>query len=669
MSRVNPWILGLTILWAAIAIPVVAIGADDFEEYFTAVTTTRMAVTAMAGGAWPFWNLDLGLGAPQPLRFHFITHPLSPLCLATDDCHGLLRAIATLHVLAGAVFMGLIGHRITGNRALAGLAALSYCFSSSVIQPMYTDDWPITAMNESALPVMLYAVLALGDAADRWHRALWMLVLGGVAGYGLSTSFPVVTLMVITIVALSLPGVLKRLPWLIGAAAITVLMGAAHFHHIASEFLLTPATVVRTNHDDPQTLVHLWSTFARPLPLIHESRYATWRTIFIGPPLAVAALIALFRFGHAGTRPIRVGLIVGILGFIVPPAFLFNINTAQWTFRTELNVFGILLGVYGIHRLTSPDRSTLRAGLVALQIVWGIAAIALPWYEVFAMATGITQPGPRILRSPGIAEEIADRYRVAPGRVALAPEAYLSYRKPFFNMAGLGTNQLPQMGIPVLSGVMFGITTDSLYPLRATLEGEVILDQTGAANRPLLDVLGVRYLFALANERVPEGLPEIGSYGYDLRLYENASAWPPAFFVEGQLPARLPILEGCAHKKFLCSDFGRGDIRRASDPLRAETLGDGFRLSFPAADRSRTLLITQWYRDGWTITEGQGSVFRAVDQLVGVQVPAGETQVAVRFRPRLRAALFGMGLASEMVVGLTVLAMLITRRVRTHGRS
>ena len=50
----------------------------------------------------------------------------------------------------------------------------------------------------------------------------------------------------------------------IPANTITVLMGAAHFHHIASEFLLTPATVVRTNHDDPQTLVHLWSTFARP---------------------------------------------------------------------------------------------------------------------------------------------------------------------------------------------------------------------------------------------------------------------------------------------------------------------------------------------------------------------------------------------------------------------
>ena len=74
------WLIVLASVWAVIAIPYVAVGPPDFEEYFTGVVSTRVAMNAIAHGAWPFWNLDFGLGAPQPLRFHFITHPFAPLC-------------------------------------------------------------------------------------------------------------------------------------------------------------------------------------------------------------------------------------------------------------------------------------------------------------------------------------------------------------------------------------------------------------------------------------------------------------------------------------------------------------------------------------------------------------------------------------------------------------
>src|SRR5262245_39109020 len=72
--RATSWPVVLAIVWGAIALPYVAVGPNDFEEYFTSVTSTSLAVQALLHGAWPFWNLDLGLGMPQPLRFHFITH-------------------------------------------------------------------------------------------------------------------------------------------------------------------------------------------------------------------------------------------------------------------------------------------------------------------------------------------------------------------------------------------------------------------------------------------------------------------------------------------------------------------------------------------------------------------------------------------------------------------
>ncbi len=655
------WLLVLAMAWAVIVAPYIAVGPPNMEEYFTGVVSTDLAVNALTHAAWPFWSLDLGLGTPQPLRYHFIFHALAPLC-AVGDCQTVLRIIVSIHLLVGAVFVTLLARRFTASWLLASVAGLTYCMSSSVANLMFTDDWPLTMLHESAIPVMVYSVLAIGDARARRDALLWSLVLGGLAGLILSITFPIPTLIMVAIIALSTPELRRRLPWFILAAVITSLIGVAHLHHIYAEYIREPANLMRADHDEFGLGQHLWSAFLRPFPLIADESH--WRTVFFGAPFATAATAAAATTLDRRIRPILVGLLLGILGFVIPPSWLFNLNTAQWTYRAEVNVFGILLAVAALDRWTSRDRLSWRNIIVATQLCWVVVAFAPTWWRVAGIAIGLEQFPHSILRSPGIAEDIAAREHAVPGRVIFAPQAYDALQQPLlFNSAGLAPNELPVLRVPTVSAVINGISADALYPQSAVMESQLKAAPHTVDTRPLLNVLGIRYVLAYRGDTVAEGLSEIQRWN-ELRLYGNDQAWPEAFFVDALRNDRIPRLAECGHDKYLCADFSNYDLHRRDDPLQITRLYDGFRLTFPSSRSRRYILITQWYYPEWRVTQGRASLRRAAEQLIGVEIAPGERSVTVQYRPYLRASLFAMGFGTQAAVGIAI-AIVATRR-RKH---
>ena len=661
-SRRTPaWAIVLAFVWAIIAIPYVAVGPPDMDEYFTGVVSTNVAVKALRHGAWPFWSLDFGLGAPQPLRYHFIFHPLAPLCLVAD-CQAVLRSIVSIHLLVGALFTMMIAARFTRSRLLALAAGLTYCMSSSVANLMFTDDWPLTMLHESVIPVMVYAVLAIGDARGPRDAVLWTLVLGGVAGLILSITFPIPTLIMIAIIALSTPELRQRLPWFILAAVITLLIGAAHLHHIYAEYSREPGNLIRSDHDEFGLAQHLWSAFVRPLPLIAER--PNWRTVFFGAPFAIAATMAVATIHDRRIRPVQVGLLLGVLGLVIPPAWLFNLNTAQWTYRAESNAFGILLAVAALDRWTSRHPPGWRNVIVATQLCWLVVAFAPTWFLVAATSIGLERFPFSILRSPGIAEQIAAREHAVPGRVIFAPQANDALRQPLlFNSAGLAPNELPVLRVPTVTAVVNGISADALFPQSAVMESELKASTHTVDTRPLLNVLGIRYILAFREDTVADGLPEIRRWSNGLRMYENSGAWPEAFFVDALRNDRVPRLPGCGHDRFLCSDFSRYDLHRSGDPLQITRLYDGLRLTFPPRDSRRYILITQWYYPEWRVTSGRASLQRAAEQLIGVEIAPRERSVTVQYRPYLRAALFGVGITTEVIVAIIVAVLALRLRI------
>jgi hypothetical protein len=244
----------------------------------------------------------------------------------------------------------------------------------------------------------------------------------------------------------------------------------------------------------------------------------------------------------------------------------------------------------------------------------------------------------------------------------LSPRAQDGARQPAFGPVGLAANELPMLGVPTVTGPIFGITADELYPERITLEGDLKADNASLQSKSFLDVLGIRYVLAVTGEPVMKGLPEVRSYPAGLDLYENSGAWPPAFFVSSIPTAPVPRLAGCSHDRFLCADFSKYEMHRLDQPLRVVRDDDGFRLTLPYSNSARDIVITEWFRDGWKVTQGRASLVRAAEQLIGVHVAPGETSVTLRYRPVFRAVLFGVGIVTELAVVIGLLMLLAAAR-------
>ena len=653
--------------WLFFALPLTAVGPNDVEDFYTGVVTTKMVVDSVAEGAWPFWNMDSALGVPQPFRFHFITHPFSPLCRIAD-CGMVLRLAAACQALIGALFVMLLVRRLTSDEPVALVAGLTFLFCSSIIQPTYLDDWSTAALPEASLPILIYAAFALLNTEDRRDAAKWSLVLGGVAGFTLSMFFPFAVLAATSVFLLAQPRVtLSRWQWLSLAALVGVLICAAHVYHLAEQYRLTPMGVGRDNHEEPTLLTYASSALIAPLP--KPGVETSWRTVFFGGPFTIAALIGLFTLRRAELRPFKLALIVSLVLLWMPESWLFNLMTHRWGYRSGINLFGIVLGacVIAQFRTTKPS-ARIAYAVMGLQIV-ALGAAFWPHWMVMTRAwidPELRARSQRIKQNYGITAAVAALHKNNPGRVAFAPETYDLTRRFMLTREGLAPNQLQDARVPSLYAEAHGITLDPIAPMRYAFIGISPPTSTTVTNPSTLNVLGVRYVLAMPDDAVSDRLQLIQTVG-GVRIFENPNPWPEAFFVRQFPPTPMPRVPDCGHDRFLCIDFERAGIEREPEAITIDWRRDGLTLRFAPSDRPRHLLVTQWYQPYWRVNEGSAHVVRAAEQLVGLEIPAGEQRVTIEYLPVLRASLFFIGMGTELVVLMMVAWLSAPRRVAVES--
>jgi hypothetical protein len=670
MKRVraaSPWIL--LGAWLLFAVPFVAVGPNDVEDFYTGVASTKMMVDSMAEGAWPFWNMDSALGVPQPFRFHFVTHPLSPLC-HVSDCARVLRVAAALQALLGSVFMALLVRRITADESVSWLAGISFLLSSSVVQPTYVDDWAISAMCGASLPALVYAVDALLRANSGRDSIRWTLVLGGLGGLIFSLSFPFAIAAAIVLFLFAQPkATLRRWRWLVFAAGIAVVIASAHLYQLIEQYRLMPGAIGRENHTEPSLLAYLYSAFIGPVP--SRSLVGTWRAVFVGGPFAVAALAGLVRNGNPAVRTFRLALLISIGLLCVPESWLFNVMTNRWGFRAGLNVFAIALGASVIAGLRRGRYPAAARHAIALQALALAVPFSLAWIPMVQASTDarVRERSERVKQEDGITGVLVSLQQAQPGRVAFAPAAYAATRGFRLTREGLAPNQ-PQMSrVPSLYAETQGIATDELAPMRYAFVGPIAPTPTTVTAAATLNVLGVRYVLAMADDVVSDQLRLIRTIPPGIRIYENPDAWPEAFFVPQFPSTPLPRLPNCGHDRYLCADFDAAGVTRDPQPITIDRLADGMTLRFAPSDTPRNIVVTQWYQPYWHVTAGSARLLPAGEQLIGVQVPAGERRVTIAYRPVFRASLFFAGLCAEAVVVLSIAWLSLPRLLwRTRRR-
>jgi hypothetical protein len=658
----------LVLLWVLFALPFVAVGPNDVEDFYTGVATTKMFVDSVADHAWPFWSMDSALGVPQPFRFHFITHPLSPLCRVTD-CAEVLRGAAALQVLIGAACMTLLVRELTSDAAIALLAGITFLFSSSIIQPTYLDDWSTAAIAEATLPILILAAYRLLRATRPRDELRWSLVLGGVAGFLLSMFFPFAVIASTAMFLLVQPGAtLSRWRWLALGLATGVLICGAHVYHLAEQYRLTPMGVVRDIHEEPTLFTYSLSAFVAPLqqPGVEKA----WRTIFFGGPLLIAALASLFRTRNTELRPFKLAFIVSLALICIPESWLFNLITNRWGYRSGVNMFGIVLGSAALAQVRRTGwRPMLVGGAVALQIVALLGAFWPRWLAVERAWTDprVLERSIRVRLDDGITATMASLYQAAPGRVAFAPQAYDVTRRFMLARRALAPNELQMAGVPSLYAETHGITLDPIAPMRFAFIGISPPTDSTVATPSTLNVLGVRYVLAMPGDGVTERLRLIRTTSEGLRIFENPDAWPEAFFVSAFPQTPLPRLPDCGNDRFLCVDFDNAGIARDAAPMTIERRRDGMTLRFAPSSQPRHVIVTQWYQPYWRVTEGSARVVRAAEQLVGLEIPPGEQMVTIEFLPMVRAMLFIIGVVTEAVVLLVVAWLAISAREHPAG--
>ena len=653
--------------WLLFSLPFVAVGPNDVEDYYTGVVSTKMVIDSVAEGSWPFWNMDSALGVPQPFRFHFITHPFSPLCRVAD-CGTVLRSAAACQALVGAWFMLLLVRRLTSDELVAVVAGLTFLFCSSIVQPTYLDDWSTAAIPEASLPIMIYAAYALLKTERARDAAKWSLVLGGVSGLTLSMFFPFAVLAATAIFFLVQPRTtISRWHWLVLAALVGVLICGAHVYHLAEQYRLTPPGVGRDNHEEPTLLTYATSALIAPLrkPGVETS----WRTIYFGGPMAIAAAFAVFRVKRAALGPFKLALVASLVLLWMPESWLFNLMTHRWGYRSGINLFGIVLGACAIAQLReAPRRARIAAAVIALQVV---AVGAAFWPHWVATTRAWADPelrarSQRVKENYGVTAAVAALYRNAPGRVAFAPHTADLTRRFMLTRDGLAPNQLQAAGLPSLYAEAHGITLDAIAPMRYAFIGISPPTET-MVNRPsTLNVLGVRYVLAMPQDTVSDRLHLMRTVG-DVRIFENPAPWPEAFFVSDWPKTPLPRVPDCGHDRFLCVDFDAAGIEREAGAITIDRHRDGMTLTFAPSDRARHLLITQWYQAGWRVKEGSARIVRAAEQLVGLEIPAGERRVTIEYLPVVRATLFCVGIATELIVLMAIAWLSSSRRAAVEN--
>jgi hypothetical protein len=301
---------------------------------------------------------------------------------------------------------------------------------------------------------------------------------------------------------------------------------------------------------------------------------------------------------------------------------------------------------------------------MGLQIV---ALGAAFWPHWMAMTRAWLDPdlrarSQRVKKNYGITAAVAALHKDVPGRVAFAPDTYDLTRRFMLTREGLAPNQLEDAGVPSLYAEAHGITLDPIAPMRYAFIGMSPPTRTTVMNPSTLNVLGVRYVLAMPDDAVSDRLHLVRTVG-GVRIFENPNPWPEAFFVKAFPRTPLPRVPDCGHDRFLCIDFERAGIEREPEAITIDRHRDGLTLRFAPSDRPRHLLVTQWYQPYWRVNEGSARVVRAAEQLVGLEIPAGEQRVTIEYLPVVRATLFFVGIATELVLLMVTAWLSVLRRV------
>jgi hypothetical protein len=534
------------------------------------VTPSLSAVReAWSEGRWPLWNRRAGAG--MPLLADPQAQSLQPLVLLGYP-FPLLRApgvVAALRVLLALVFGFLWMRRQGLGEAPALAGALAFGLGGFLLLWL---GWPL-ANSAALLPLLLYAAARCDDPGGRWDALLLALgtlalLLGGhpeTILYALATAL----LFLLDRVRRRPPGLRRALARRAGVAMAVAGLVAAPALLPAIEYVPRTMRAARLGRPSPpSTAAQTFLPLAAPNAFGNNRFVGYWgRTNsnedasgFVGTATLLAALLAVGARRRFPQERLALGIAAVCLVLIAP---LFPGSAPSHRLLLPLSLCVAYLGACTLERFRLGEVRRAPLLIVAvglgLVLVWGylahpdpadparLAIFRFGWLRwqlrflalaVLLLAAAASPGRWRRGRSlavaavAGIAAAIAAELLLLhgsanppmPHRLALPVNGPLDFLQkklgksppqgPGFRMAALGEDLPPNLA------ALYGLTDARIYnpmapqayvqrmaPILAGWRGEAPL--LGAPGHPLYGRLGVRYLLAAPDARLPPPLERV----------------------------------------------------------------------------------------------------------------------------------------------------------------
>lgn len=628
-------------------LPTYVIISPDEEGFYNSLIDAILKSRALAEGNLPFWNSFHGIGMPYNTMSSINWHPIW-LLLDKVPLSVLVAILYHLHTLIAIFSMFALARLIGLHRPTALLCAITYSCSTQAITYIFGKNfWPAGMIPLTLMPTILFFLIKFLYAEDSSKKFLYSLLTGSCVGFMiLNTHLGMVLFLAMGLsfyLAMNWRRLIARWPWVLLLSCLVLLIVAPRLMDMLEEVVRYAGPDSYVPHFEK---LDFWGLLLWPLKRIK-------RGLAFGGPFFLLSLIGIFWPGLKNVHRTAFG--VSIIGcyatFFVSPNFLLPANYGTSHF---IIIFSVLL-----------------AGLVAEQL-WGnlqgrnrSVVVAICFLQAFIVLYGAGNYWHRNVRH---AIDYVENKKVAVLKVAFntspltraietfdkgqGGRSYFTHeaektlmRKLIF---GYHFESLPLNGFRILNGRFNGIDYSDIHPNRAYMKAHLVGSKKNLFNKPLLDVLGIKYIFADLNESVPLGLVPAtllpGQNGRIITMYTNPNAWPDAVVVDEKIKFLQPLVQrGLNDNSLLFYDFRPLlEARILKDPVTVKRDHGSITVMLEPSSKRRTVLVSEYFRPGWKAkwmsSEGtsEAPVFPLFGHLIGVEVPSGAVQIRLSYVPPIR---------------------------------
>jgi hypothetical protein len=661
-------------------LPTYVIISPDEEGFYNSLMGAILKTRALAEGNLPFWDSFHGIGMPYNTMSSINWHPIW-LLLDKVPLSVVVSILYHLHVLIALYAMYGLARLIGLRNPTAFLCALSYICSTQGITYIFGKNfWPSGMIPMTLLPLVFLVLIKFLYANETKEKLLFSLLTASCFGFLVLNCHLGMVLIFAICVTFYLSANWRRLmeiwPWVLLLGCLILLIAAGRLMDLSEELRRFPSNENFVKH---YVKLDFFGLFLWPLIKVK-------RGLAFGAPFFLLSLIGIFWTGlksvHRTTFSVT---IIGCYLLLMVPLHAFLPN--NWGANRFIVLFSVLL-----------------AGLVAEQL-WGNLKESKRWIITticFLQAIIVLAgAGNYWERNARYAIDYIQNKKVAVLKMAFNTSPLTRAIEKFDNgqggrsyftretektlirelIFGYHFETLPLNGLRILNGRFNGIDYSDIHPNRAHMKAHIVGSKKILFNKSLLDVLGIKYIFADLYESVPSGLVRYallpGKKGKTIAVYTNPAAWPDAVVVDEKARLLEPSSDkGDRDINLLNYDFrSLLELGNLKDGVTIRREHGSMSLFVKPSRKKRFVLVNEYFRPGWkakSISPNGIAEMRTrplFGHFIGIEIPTGVVEVRLSYRPSHKTIFLFISLGAMMastflafVTGCTLLGKRKTGR-------